>query len=377
LLFVQPAHAWNALGHKVIADIAWQRLDPNTRQAIAATLRRHPRFDDDFAKEMPADVDEDRWIFQQAAVWPDLARGLRGDDRSTYDHPTWHYVNFPLFVGGERPLMGVNLSTDYPPLESQEKWNVAQAVKFCAETLNDDGSAADKALAYCWLLHLVGDLHQPMHSTALFSDRFPTGDRGGNSIPLARGDNLHSLWDNLLGRSHKPNDVKRAVAKLGGEKSLRQVEVDGKIEDWIVESHEFAKSFAYSPAIIEAVQADGELQQINLPDEYLEEAGRSARRRIVAAGLRAGVLIGSLKAPTAPQGKAAPPQSQSAAELAFGMSEPPVDKSPTPTRPVDKTHWLNLSGNVRHNASCRWFQNTKHGRPCTANEGKPCGQCGG
>ena len=60
LLLVTPAHAWNALGHRVIADIAWRRLDPQAQQEIAATLRRHPHFDEDFAKQMPADVDENR-----------------------------------------------------------------------------------------------------------------------------------------------------------------------------------------------------------------------------------------------------------------------------------------------------------------------------
>jgi hypothetical protein len=48
LVIVSPAAAWNSLGHKVVAEIAWQQLDPATRQAIVDTLRRHPRFDTDF-----------------------------------------------------------------------------------------------------------------------------------------------------------------------------------------------------------------------------------------------------------------------------------------------------------------------------------------
>ncbi len=52
-----PALAWNALGHKVIAEIAWQQLEPAARRSIVDTLRRHPRFDDDFAKRMPAEVE--------------------------------------------------------------------------------------------------------------------------------------------------------------------------------------------------------------------------------------------------------------------------------------------------------------------------------
>src|SRR5690606_41976229 len=55
-----------------------------------------------------------------------------------------------------------------------------------------------------------------------------------------------------------------------------------------------------SPEIIAAVQANGELQPVNLPKEYLTSAGSRARQRVVAAGLRAGALINSLKPPKAP-----------------------------------------------------------------------------
>ncbi len=64
-----------------------------------------------------------------------MARGFQGEDRSTYDHPTWHYVNFPLHFGGERPLLGVSLSMDYPPAIDKSKWNVGQAVKHCQAAL--------------------------------------------------------------------------------------------------------------------------------------------------------------------------------------------------------------------------------------------------
>lgn len=71
-----PDFAWNALGHKVVAEIAWRQLDPATRQSIVETLRRHPRYDADFAANMTDDVlrgdkaAEDQWIFQHAATWP-------------------------------------------------------------------------------------------------------------------------------------------------------------------------------------------------------------------------------------------------------------------------------------------------------------------
>jgi len=88
-------------------------------------------------------------------------------------------------------------------------------------------------LAYCWVLHLVGDLHKPMYTTALISERFPSGDRGGNSIPTVQGGNLHALSDNLLGRRHRPNDVKREVAELGERAILWSVDTTGDVTAWI------------------------------------------------------------------------------------------------------------------------------------------------
>jgi hypothetical protein len=48
-------------------------LTPEKRTEFVAVLRRHPRFDLDFAQQLPSDAEEERWIFWQAAVWPDLA----------------------------------------------------------------------------------------------------------------------------------------------------------------------------------------------------------------------------------------------------------------------------------------------------------------
>ena len=147
-----PAAAFNALGHKVIADIAWQQLDKKTRAEIVAVLRRHPRFDQDFAPGMPG-ADQDRWIFQHAATWPDQIRGNRD-----FDHPTWHYINHPVFIGNERP---VSFNRADLPAGDPTGFNVVQAIAQCRMTLRGDAPPAEKAIAYCWLFHLVGDIHQP------------------------------------------------------------------------------------------------------------------------------------------------------------------------------------------------------------------------
>jgi hypothetical protein len=253
-----PAIAWNALGHRVVASIAYGQLDEATRKLIADTIRRNPRFDEDFAPNLPAE-DQDRFIFQQAAVWPDMIRG-----KHDYDMPVWHYVDFPLFVGPVRPH---SFPLGTKPEGDRGKWNVMQALSYCQSVVADkDTAPRDKALAYCWIFHLVGDLHQPCHSTALICEKLPEGDRGGNSIPLVTGRNLHSLWDGLLGRADKPNDVKHAVLELDEHPEWRKVDVTTDVPAWVAESHELAKSFVYCPEILAAVERPGALTPITLPD---------------------------------------------------------------------------------------------------------------
>ena len=156
---------------------------------------------------------QDHWIFQQAATWPDIIR-----KQKQFDRPAWHYIDIPQYLdpSDEAALakrLPVNIATDYPGNVPNEKYNVIQAIALCRAMLNSKAGPEIKSQAYCWLIHLVGDIHQPLHSTALFSvDHFPKGDKGGNEIKLAKGKNLHSLWDNLLGSDSKMSSVAKAVA---------------------------------------------------------------------------------------------------------------------------------------------------------------------
>jgi hypothetical protein len=141
---------------------------------------------------------------------------------------------------------------------------------------------------------LVGDMHQPLHTTALVCNYFPNGDEGGNKIPTVQGKNLHSLWDNLLGRQSKMSDVEREVAKLHEQPELWQVDTKLDIDRWIAESNDAAKSMVYDPMILAAVRGSSpgaKMQPISLSTDYLKAAGQVARRQIVAAGMRLGALL--------------------------------------------------------------------------------------
>jgi hypothetical protein len=99
----------------------------------------------------------------------------------------------------------------------------------------------------------------------------------------------------------------------------------------------------------------------------MQQAGEVARRRIIQAGLRLALLLGAdrIRQPT-------PPTDDS------GFAQASNHLTPKEPQPSDAhRYWLNTSSNVRHNQSCKWFGDTKHGRYCFANEGKPCRECGG
>jgi hypothetical protein len=304
----QFVHGWSAGGHKVIASIAYDRLDADIRGRVVKTLRAHEDFEARFAMRMPealrkGDVaDQDRWIFMQASVWPDLIRS-----NPKYDHPTWHYINVPLFLSpldktALQDTIKPNLNMDTPDeMESDKmgKLNCVQAFKHCVAQLSNPKVPAEaKAIYYCWILHIGGDIHQPCHSTSLISrGRFngSEGDRGGNGIKIKQGSNLHSYWDGLLGGDQPLTALRgRAKEALDSAENIRAAEKAIEklsIEDWVKESHALAKEQVYCKAILDEVtarEADSmkPLQKVDLPAEYRQEAGKLALRRVAEAGYR-------------------------------------------------------------------------------------------
>src|SRR5687767_4356906 len=85
--------------------------------------------------------------------------------------------------------------------------------------MRGNGSPAEKAVALCWLFHLVGDVHQPLHTVALFTPDHPEGDRGRNLafVRVREGGqilNMHALWDGLIIGSQRFQDVRNEATKL-------------------------------------------------------------------------------------------------------------------------------------------------------------------
>jgi S1/P1 Nuclease len=204
---------------------------------------------------------------------PDAGRNIGYADKLI--HRYWHYIDIPF-------------SPDGTALTDPDIPNVQTQIVAFRQTLKDAG-ASDELKSYdlVWLLHLVADVHQPLHVSTRFSQRQPQGDRGGNDVRVCTatgcGGKLHRFWDDLLGTSE---DYKAAMDKA---KTLEPAETKlAGISDeviWIEESFLAAKQTAYATPI------GPDEGPYDLNDTYKAAAREVAERQIALAGIRLAHLL--------------------------------------------------------------------------------------
>ena len=232
-------------------------------------------------------------------------------ERRAFNRGEWHYVNLPLFLtdAAWAELAGrltVNVTMD-PPTDATrdtQKMNVVQVIRFARKQLADTQAGPEaRAVMLAWLFHDVGDIHQPLHSSALFSTRlFRDGDRGGNSIKTSQSGNLHTLWDQFPGSSDTYRGARnKAIADIANPELVAlgtkaKALLDEKV--WLDESHDLAKRLAYSAEVLDALrkmEATGaNVEEIGLSETYLRAGGRESERRLVLAGYRRGAVLKQL-----------------------------------------------------------------------------------
>src|SRR5215467_736256 len=244
LIMVPAVFAWNIPTHMVNGAITYQLLygdSPATVAKVRAILEKHPwyadRWRDDIAK-LP-DSQRDEMLFMLAARWAD---DIRNRDRAE-SHPTWHFVNWPFKPEGEpesvRPL---------PPNPDNILTAFAENERMFRSEAPDD----KRAVALAWLFHLVGDVHQPLHTIQLFSREYPNGDRGGNEMCVRASLNgapieLHRLWDGVITSSGNINRIRNIASDLlrrFSSSTFRELD-HSEPEAWAKESYEIAVKTAY------------------------------------------------------------------------------------------------------------------------------------
>ncbi len=269
------ALAWSRSGHMVTAAIAYDDLaarDPALLARAVALLDHHPdRGPFQVAVGAASGEDKARRLLAECARWPDDARG------TPFDHPTWHYADAPVAAAGAVAPMRTRSGEAFEAF--------ALNVRVLADP---QASEAERALALCWVLHLGGDIHQPLHAAQLFSRDFPGGDPGGSleyvqdpvgGAPIT----LHWFWDVIVARSDAPADV-AAQARVLEIKYPRPAGAASAKDfpAWADESYRLATDVAYreppgamTPAAAPAV-----------PKAYLDPATAIAERRLATAGHR-------------------------------------------------------------------------------------------
>jgi len=284
-IYCSGAMAWSRPGHMVTAAIAYEELrvqDPKVLEHIVALAERHPdRGAFEVAIGRARGEERSRRIFLELARWADDTRG------SIHDHPTWHYSSRPLIDKASPP--SPSSADDVPPGSAIE----AFALNF---NVASDARApqSERAVAVCWVFHLVGDMHQPMHSVSQFSKRFPTGDRGGNfqyvrdpqtNEPVT----LHWFWDDAASREDAPDDVMRRAEDLMRRlpraqfNELKAFKGAGDFTTWAEESYQLAQSVAYGPDL----QASDKAEQAPMPSQsYIDLSRQVAEKRLALASYR-------------------------------------------------------------------------------------------
>lgn len=305
----QTCLAWHEGGHHLIAELAYDLLKKPEQQQFQTILKNHPRFALDFVAP-PDNAAPDasiRWVIGRAGYWPDIARAF-----PDWTRPTWHYqLGSTLNLGEVNPPKNPGPVPADANLGTQELY-IAQAVELCRTVLRDKSRQnSDRAVALCWLAHLVGDAHQPCHAGSLYvAEVFPEGDRGANSILTTHPDKpkpLHLVWDGLLGSTYDSAEVKHLMIEITSNKPIWGSAIEGAKRPggldpltWLAESAEYGRTHVYGPEVLAAIEAarrgSRKVEIIDLSEEYLQAGRELARVRAAFAAHRlASILQDGLK----------------------------------------------------------------------------------
>ncbi len=267
LLCAAPALAWGPTGHCIVGDLAQRELTPQAAAAVADLLRGEPE---------PT--------LAGVANWADA---LRQDDPERFKQTQrWHYADMPR---GDCNYV--------PQRDCRDGYCVVEAIDAQQKVLADSRQPRPARIdALKFLVHFVGDVHQPLH--AGYAD-----DKGGNTyqislrtaIPPAayardkyvdgvQGTNLHAVWDTYIIANHD-TDARHYANELAARASVKtnasadETRTTGGSAEWAMESCRIIAS--------ESLYPDGH----KLDAAYLEKMRPLAEHRLIQGGHRLAALL--------------------------------------------------------------------------------------
>lgn len=279
IFLFSSAQAWWGAGHMVVGMIAYQRLEPNAKAQVDSLIEvlevQYPYTNH----------------FVAAATWPD---DLKAEGVHYYD--TWHYTSH-------------HYNPDKVNLPEPQELDVVWAINQSQKILKSRRSRPmEKARALGFLIHFVGDIHQPLHAGSMFSNDLPGGDMGGNRYRILDDHgSLHKLWDDGCGYTSELNNIdpygvpkeplnKKELKRLEDfaadlvkafpESEMKSVGIHDP-EFWAMESSKLAQKFAYDGFNGEKEGRKQWLKPGGEPSEaYLTKGQEIVKQQLALAGYR-------------------------------------------------------------------------------------------
>ena len=290
-------------------------MTPQTRAAVIKILRAAPEDSQlaAFYKVYGIESEELRNMefFMIVPTWADMVRDRAFPVRSRkYHHSNWHYFDtFWKDASGKVEILS----------GFEEGGDALDQLVAAEKTLRDARSSdAEKAIAIAWMMHMTGDLHQPLHNSARVTDREPKGDQGGNLFLLtpegtARDKqlNLHTYWDGIPARNVplKRGQCVRDYLTEMGDKMMKKHPFAkagdlqlGQYPEWHKSGFALATTKVFTPDLV----------RFQMPSEkYRKATFTLAEKQIALAGYRIGETLNSI----------------------FGTQPSPVAANPMPGHP--------------------------------------------
>jgi len=309
--FPAPAKAWGCKGHQIIALLAEKHLTPQALAAVSKILSDGPidpalsRYCKDHGTDAMTD----------ASTWPDDYRP---------GHPEtgpWHYIDVPrgTLLRGNKKAIANEIEKFCDPKEGCVTRAITEELSVLRSPSSDPQIKAD---ALRFLIHFVGDLHQPLHGIT-------NNDQGGNCVPVtffeaqpqirnpqseSYAPNLHGVWDtNILERATTGKTVAEVAADLDQtykKQFVRWQKSSANLDAWVAESYELGSKKVYgklpvripteTPQTLKSCADDNHVSARMLKlDERLEDpyqimGEQVAMQRLAQAGARLAMLLNQL-----------------------------------------------------------------------------------
>ena len=288
------AHAYDETGHQVVAAVAWPRLNKTaqTKLDLLFPMNSNPKLHVVFTFSKKASTPDNKYpktVYNHITIanWMDDLRD------NSVDKPMeeWHFIDRPFFDGVE-PRLAL---PEVPNAREKLIENINLLRKLRHFDTADKDHADDKtkaAYAAAVVIHLIADVHQPLHCAKRFTKEKPNGDVGGNLFYLTGLNdvtNLHTLWDSSgglfdwakLGRDY--DDAQQKSLADFVDRVLKRWDPtthpewrNFNPEEWVEESYTIAKTQVYQGITVNTT-----------PDEdYLKKAKQISAERIATAGFR-------------------------------------------------------------------------------------------